>query len=151
MMIRKAIRTWLGISDIEEMAQFARNRCFSVENLNYAIDNARKADYELLKCKLDKLTDSIIAEMNFKIDRINKVLEAETMNTSSMSKVLIALQTKTNKTMDEQVSRTDLIDSRIDLIESKIEDHAHPDVVTGIMQKISEISCGKRKIVRKGE
>lgn len=151
MMIRKAIRTWLGIYDIEQMAQIARGRCLILEKLNIEIDNARKADCESLKCKLDKLTDSIIAEMNFKIDRINKVLEAETMNTSSMSKVLIALQTKTNKTMDEQVSRTDLIDSRIDLIESKIEDHAHPDVVTGIMQKISEISCGKRKIVRKGE
>lgn len=153
-MIRKKMREWLGIFDIEHMAQNARDRCLSLEKLNIEIDQARIFDCDSIRKQIStirvNLADEVICNGNrFEmIDKeildLKKKLETDILKADFAHDMVSSLSARINGTFDEYLMKIEYCMKEVEALKLKAKDNQHDDILKAVMEKLT---C-RRKVVK---
>jgi len=153
-MIRKAIRTWLGIFDIQQMAEIARDRCSSLEKLNVEIDQARIFDCDSIRKQIATVSGYLADEISRnetrfeRIDKdisdLKKSLETDMLKADFAHDMVSSLSARINGTFDEYLMKIEYCLKEVEALGIQVKGHQHDDILKAVMEKLT---C-RRKVVK---
>lgn len=151
-MIRKKMREWLGIFDIQQMVDVSKNRILSLEMLSIETNRARKNDSDSIREQIETIRMNFTDEISrneSRIERIDKEISdlKKSLETGISKADYESLKCKFDNLVEfcrvEGINNK-VNESMIQQILNDLKDHQHDDILKSVMEKLS---C-RRKVVK---